>query len=214
MLNVIDISNKKVNKFSIVGHSKESMDSEDINDIRPFYTLLSDLRMSEDILDYIFDSMKNIKTEIESNYQKIVRMFNHREKDLEKLESKRDQHLKIVQSYHEDVTKYFRREISKCEKEFNSFILELKRACKVFEDDRLDKYKELYQTYQLLNRSYEVKKIIFTNLTMMHILIENEKRKDNRLYLGTLVVVKEYLEDYEVDIISSLIRNSKFDLYF
>ena len=71
VLNVIDISNKKVNKFSIVGHSKESMDSEDINDIRPFYTLLSDLRMSEDILDYIFDSMKNIKTEIEIYQSKI-----------------------------------------------------------------------------------------------------------------------------------------------
>lgn len=190
------------------------MDSDDINDIRPFYTLLlSDLRMSEDILFYVFNSLNNIKTEIESNYQKIDRMLNHRKEDRQKLESKRNQHLKIVHNYHKDVTKYFRRETSKCEKEFNRLILELKRACKVFENDRLGRFKKFNETNQLLNHSYEVKKILFINMTLIYILIENEKTKKSRLYLGTLVVVKEYLEDYEVDIISSLIRNSKFNLY-
>ena len=182
------------------------MDSD--NDIGPFYSLLSCLNINEDLTMMVTGYLSNIQTEFQSNHQRIDLQLRKNLSARQQLKEKADKHKKLIEDTISNVEKNYDSNLNKLDIHFKELIFKLQKACcDVYEMGQNIEYEMFLLSNRLLDESYEFKKVLFNNFTLLNMQISIAK--GGRIYMGTLVLIDEYLDDYEAEILSGLIKKGK-----
>ena len=156
--------------------------------------------------NYLADFEVNIHNKYELLYKNLSR-------DREKAKLVRDakKYIDIVQKIIANVKKKFLKKQIHLNPRYDEILLNLKKTCEKI--DQLDEQELEKREQAILNEIFLIKKEVFCDCSLINVEIAN-KNNNHRLYLGTVVQMDIYLDEYELDTLRYLITEGWYlDLF-
>lgn len=166
-----------------------------------FNKTLKESNIHEKLSLLIDNYLKGFELNIHDKYELLYQDLS-RDREKAKLVRDAKKYLDIVQKVKANVKKKYLKKQMNLNPKYTEILLNLKKTCE--EIDKLDKFELQERSQVIVNEIFLIKKEILCDCSLIYVEINN-KNNNHRLYLGTIIQMDVFLEEFEIETLKYLI---------